>query len=126
MLKPANLFRMMTEFIFILLGGFLIWIGLNNRFLDSQDFHPQRPAWLGVGVALIYWGVRAWVKTSRAASTSERTVARLGGASLALVGLMMLVLVAVEFRWAGVVLAAAGGILALRGLLGAVLSLRTD
>jgi hypothetical protein len=30
MLTPANLFRMMTEFIFILLGGFLIWMGLRR------------------------------------------------------------------------------------------------
>jgi hypothetical protein len=126
MLNPTNLFRMMTEFIFILLGGFLIWLGLNNRFLDPADFHPQRPAWLGVGAALIYWGVRAWVKTTRAARTSDRTIARLGGGSLVLVGFMMLALVALEFRWAGIFLATAGAVLALRGLLGAVLSLRTD
>jgi hypothetical protein len=126
MLSPANLFRMMTEFIFILLGSFLVWLGLNNRFLDPPGFHPQRPAWLGVGAALIYWGVRAWVKTARAARTSERTIARLGGASLVLVGFMMLALVALEFRWAGIVLATAGAVLALRGFLGAVLSLRSD
>jgi len=126
MIKPANLFRMMTEFIFILLGGFLVWLGLNNRFLDPPNFHPPRPAWLGVGVALTYWGVRAWVKTSRAARTPERTVSRVGGGSLALVGFMMLALVVLEFRWAGLVLAAAGAVLVLRGLLGAVLSLRAD
>lgn len=126
MIKPANLFRMMTEFIFILLGGVLVWLGLNNRFLDPPDFHPPRPAWLGLGAALIYWGVRAWVKTSRGARTSERAIARVGGASLALVGLMMLALVILEFRWAGIVLAIAGTVLALRGFLAAVLSLRTD
>ena len=51
---------------------------------------------------------------------------RLGGASLVHVGFMMLALVAVQFRWVGTVLAITGGILALRGLVGAVLSLRTD
>jgi hypothetical protein len=119
MLSPANLFRMMTEMIFVLLGGFLIWVGLNSRF----TFDPRKPAWLGLGVVLVYWGVRAWMKAQRAARTAERTVARVGGASLALVGLMMLGLLYVEFRWVGTVLAMAGGILVLRGLASAVLSL---
>jgi hypothetical protein len=123
MLNPANLFRMMTEFIFILLGGFLIWLGLNNRF---QFFNPKSPAWLGLGAVLIYWGARAWTKTARAARTSERTVARIGGTSLILVGFLMLGLVVVQVRWVGTALALAGGILALRGLAAAVLSLRMD
>jgi hypothetical protein len=122
MLNPANLFRMMTEMIFVLLGCVLVMLGLSNRFM----FNPRSPAWLGLGVVLVYWGARAWVKTARAARTSERTVTRVGGASLVLVGFMMLGLVAVEFRWVGTVLAIAGGILAVRGLAGAVLSLRRD
>jgi len=126
MLSPANLFRMLTEFIFILLGGFLVWLGLSNRFLDPPNFNPRSPAWLGLGAVLIYWGARSWVKTSRAARTADRTVARVGGASLIVVGFMMLALVALEFRWVGIVLAAAGVVLAARGLLAAALSLRTD
>jgi hypothetical protein len=126
MVNPANLSRMVSEFIFILLGGFLVWLGLNNRFLNPPNFNPRSPAWLGLGAALIYWGARAWVKTARAARRADRLVARVGGASLVLVGAMMLALVGLEFRWVGVVLAIAGGVLALRGLLAAVLSLRTD
>ena len=122
--SPANLFRMMTEFIFILLGGVLVWIGLSGR-LDPRNFNPRGPAWLGLGAVLIYWGARTWAKTARAARTSDRVVARVGGASLALVGLMMLSVSLVEFRWVGLVFAAAGAILALRGILAAVLSLRT-
>jgi hypothetical protein len=49
-----------------------------------------------------------------------------GGASLILVGVMMLSLMFVEFRRVGIVFAAAGMILALRGMLAAVLSLRAD
>ena len=126
MQNPANLFRMISEFIFILLGGFLVWLGLSNRFLNPPNFNPRSPAWLGLGAALIYWGARAWVKTARAARTADRTVARVGGASLVLVGVMMLALVGLEFRWVGIVLAVAGAVLALRGFLAAVLSLRTD
>jgi hypothetical protein len=125
MLNPANLSRMVTEFIFILLGGVLVWIGISGR-LDPYTFNPRKPAWLALGAALIYWGARTWTKTARAARTSDRVVAQVGGVSLAVVGLLMLSLVLVEIRWAGYVFAAAGMILALRGILAAVLSLRTD
>jgi hypothetical protein len=122
MLNPANLFRMMTEIVFVLLGCVLVVLGLTHRFM----FNPRSPAWLALGAVLIYWGARAWMKTTRAARTSERNVARVGGASLILVGFLMLVLVAVEFRFVGLVLAAAGVILASRGLAAALLSLRMD
>jgi hypothetical protein len=89
-------------------------------------FNPRSPTWLGLGVVLIYWGARSWTKMTRAASTSDRTVTRIGAASLVLVGFMMLALAEVEFRLVGAVLAIAGAILALRGLAGAVLSLRMD
>ena len=125
MLNPANMFRMMTEFIFILLGGFLVWLGLSGR-LDPGNFKPRGPVWLGLGAVLIYWGARTWAKTARAARTSDRTVAQVGGASLILVGLMMFSLLLVEFRRVGIIFAAVGTILALRGILAAVLSLRTD
>jgi hypothetical protein len=125
MLKPANLFRIMTEFIFVLLGGVLAWLGLSGR-LELGNFNPRGPAWLGLGAVLIYWGARSWAKTARARRTSDRTVAQVGGASLILVGLMMLSLAFVEFRLVAIVFIAAGTILALRGIVAAVLSLRTD
>ena len=126
MLSPNRLFRMMTEFIFILLGGVLVWLGLNNRFFVASAMNSRSPAWLGLGAALIFWGVRAWVKTARAARTADRMVMRIGGASLVLVGFMMVGLAVFKFQWMGTVLAAAGGVLALRGFVAAVLSLRTD
>jgi hypothetical protein len=118
----ASLLRMTNEVIFVLLGGLLMWVGLSNRFM----FDPRKPAWLGLGVVLVYWGARAWIKTQRAARTAERTAVRVGGASLAIVGLMMLSLIFVEVRWAGTMLALAGGILVLRGLFSAGLWLRMD
>jgi hypothetical protein len=53
-------------------------------------------------------------------------VARVGGASLVLVGCMMLSLAFLEFQWVGIALASAGAVLALRGFVSAVLSLRAD
>jgi hypothetical protein len=122
MLSPANLFRMLSEFLFILLGGILVWLGLSNRFM----FNPRSPAWLGLGAVLVYWGARAWTKTMRAARTSDRAVERIGGTSLILVGFMMLSVGVIEIRWIGTALAVAGGILALRGLVAAILSLRMN
>src|ERR1700694_3860886 len=118
---PASLLRMTNEMIFVLLGGLLVGVGLSSRFM----FDPRKPAWLGLGAVLVYWGARSWMKTKRAARTADRTAMRVGGASLAIVGLMMVGLVFVDFRWVGTVLAMAGGILVLRGLVSAVLSLRT-
>jgi hypothetical protein len=122
MLSPANLFRMMTEMIFVLLGGILAWVGLSSRFI----FDPRKPAWLGLAAVLVYWGARSWMKTQRAARTGERTVVRVGGASLAIVGVMMLGVAFLQFRRVGMVLAMAGGILVLRGLVSAALSLLAD
>ena len=119
---PASLLRITNEMIFVLLGGLLVWVGLNSRFM----FDPRKPAWLGLGAVLVYWGLRAWMKTQRAARTAERMTVRVGGASLAIVGIMMLSLVFVQFRWVGTILAMAGGILIIRGLVSAALSLRTD
>jgi hypothetical protein len=119
---PASLLRMTNELIFVLLGGLLIWVGLSNRFM----FDPRKPAWLGLGVVLVYWGSRAWMKTKRAARTADRMAVRIGGASLAIVGLMMLSLVLVELRWAGTMLALTGGVLVLRGLFIVGLSLRME
>ena len=125
MINPANLVRMMTEFIFILLGGFLVWLGLSGRMV-AGNFNPRGLAWLGLGAVLVYWGARTLAKTARAARTAQRTVAWVGAISLILVGLIMLSLAFVEFRLVGIVFAVAGGILALRGILAAILSLRTD
>jgi len=122
MVSPANLFRMMTEMIFVLLGGLLVFLGLSHRFA----FNPRSPAWLGLGAVLVYWGARALTKTTRAARTADRMVARVSGISLVLVGFLMLGLVALDPNWKGLVLSVAGAILALRGLAGAILSLRTD
>ena len=120
MLTPVNLFRMLNELIFVLLGGLLMWLGLANRiFVD-----PRRPAWLVLAAVLIIWGVRAWMKTSLIAVRGLRAVARIRGASLALVGVLMISLVWLDFRWAGVALAVAGAILIARGLAAAVLALR--
>jgi hypothetical protein len=118
MLNPANLFRLMTELIFVLLGGFLVWFGLAH----PARFNPPRPAWQLLGAIVVIWGIQALWRTLRAARTIDRTATRVAGASLVLVGLLMLGLVYAEFRWVGTILSITGGVLVLRGLAGSVLA----
>jgi hypothetical protein len=117
---PLQLFRVLNELIFVLLGGLLVWLAANGRYL----FDPRRPAWLLLGALLIAWGVSAWMRTRRYATAGARALERIRGASLALVGALMISLAWMTLRWTGLTLGAAGGILILRGLTSAALSLR--
>ncbi|MGB6199348.1 MAG: hypothetical protein WBF35_07365 [Candidatus Acidiferrales bacterium] len=121
MLTPAHMFRTLNELIFVLLGGLMVWLGLAYHFL----FDPRRPGWLLLGALVILWGVRGWWRAPRIAVAALRAIARIRGASLILVGALMISLVWVEFRWTGVALAVAGGILIARGLACAGLAMRT-
>jgi len=122
MVTPANLVRMITEMVFVLLGSLLAWAGFTSRI----PVDPRGLGWVLLAIVLIYWGARAWVRTERAARTADRRAARIGGASLVLVGCLMIALNFVELRWFGITLAVAGGILIVRGLAGAIIALRGD
>ncbi len=125
MLSLAKLFRLLTESVFVLLGVLLVWVAMTGRY-----FFPRRaPAWIGLGAFLIYlgafliyWGLRAGWRTGQTASPRESLVR---GASLALVGAMMLGIAWLPFAWVAPLLGAAGAILVLRGLVTAVLVARS-
>ncbi len=121
MLSPAKLFRLVTELIFVLLGLFLVWFTASGRLVFA--FHSMRRSapWIGLGVFLIYWGLRA---VQRAGRSSNRSDDRVRGGSLALVGLLMLGISWLPFGWVAPLLGAAGGILILRGVASAVLVAR--
>ena len=117
MLNPANLFRLVNELLFVLLGALLIWVAATGRYF----FNRRAPAWIGLGAFLVYWGLRAWWRAGRGVSGREATVR---GGSLALVGAMMLGIAWLPFRWSPLLLGAAGGILAVRGLVSTALVVR--
>ncbi len=117
MLSPANLFRLLNELIFVLLGALLIWVAATGRYF----FNPRAPAWIALGAFLVYWGLRAWWRSGR---KSPRREAAVRGSSLALVGGMMLGIAWLPFGWSALLLGAAGGILAVRGLVSAALVAR--
>jgi hypothetical protein len=117
MLTPERLFRLMIELIFVLLGFLVVWLGLVRRIY--VDRHGA--AWLILGVALIVWGLRALYSPGQWWLRWENWTR---GLSLALLGVLMLMISRVPFLWVGPMLAAGGGLLILRGMIAASLILR--
>jgi len=115
MASPANLFRLLSEFILLLLGALLLLIALTRRV-----GLPARPAALiFLGVLFMYWGIRGWMRRE---PDSGRAQTHLRGGSLLLVGLLVLAIPLLPLRDANLLLGTAGGVLVLRGLVGAFLS----
>ena len=116
-LSPPNLFRLLNEFIILLLGALLILLAANRGVA-----RPARPsAMIALGVLLIYWGLRARLR--RQPSEASTTV-NLRCGSLILVGIFILAIPLLPLRYADILLALAGGVLVLRGVLGGILSAR--
>jgi len=113
MLRPERLLRMIIEFIFVLLGLLLVWLGLAGPIYGrTVDRHGL--GWKILSVALILWGLRAlpW----------RRHWTR--GLSLVVLGVLMLLITQAPFSWVGPMLAAGGAVLSLRGIIGSGLILR--
>jgi predicted membrane channel-forming protein YqfA (hemolysin III family) len=117
-LSPAYLFPLLNEIVFVLLGVLLVFIALSRRF--SAPRHSI--AWMALGVILLYWGLRIWIRAMR---TQPRWPSRVRAASLALVGAIVLGIAFLPFSFAAPLLAVAGGILALRGVVSVVILART-
>jgi hypothetical protein len=116
-LSPAYLFPLLNELVFALLGVLLVFITLLRRF--SLPRHSI--AWIGLGVILLYWGLRIWIRSTR---TQPRLPSEIRAASLALVGAIVLGIAILPYSFAAPLLAAAGGILVLRGLASMVIFAR--
>jgi hypothetical protein len=116
-----QLFRLLNEMVFMLVGALLLWVGLFGRYL----FNARGVGWLVVTAAVIFWGLRTWFQASGVRGRGERAATRIAGGSLAIVGILLLSLGWAPFRLAGLLLAAAGGIFVLRGLITAVIMARS-
>jgi hypothetical protein len=117
MLTPQQMLRITIELIFVLLGGLVVWLGLTGHIL----FDRRKPGWLVLSVAVILWGVRALYKPGQWWSRAEQWTR---GLSLTLLGLVMLAISRAPFPWVGPLLAFAGFVLIIRGLIGSALILR--
>ncbi|HEY2460864.1 MAG TPA: hypothetical protein VGI16_08650 [Candidatus Acidoferrum sp.] len=119
MLTPQRYLGAVVEIIFVLLGGLVVWLGLTEHIF----FDRHRLPWLVLSIALILWGLRAMYKPARFWVAGERWTR---GISLTLLGIVMLAISRVPFLWVGRLLAVAGLLLVLRGLIGASLMLRSQ
>jgi hypothetical protein len=117
MLTPERLLRLMIEVIFLLLGILVIWLGVEQRIYVDRHSIP----WLILSVALILWGLRALPRQGQWWARWENWTR---GLSLTLLGVLMLLISRSPFSWVGPTLAAGGGLLAVRGLIGSILILR--
>lgn len=117
MVIPQNLFKLLSEFIVLLLGALLILLSVSGRV-----GLPARPvALIALGVVFVYWGARAGTRPD---AKTSRLEARIRAGSLALVGIAVLAIPFLSVRYAPLLLSVAGAVLVLRGLLGAVFSFR--
>jgi hypothetical protein len=121
MLTPQQVLRITIEVIFVLLGALVTWLGLSGHVLVSFLNERQRPGWLVLSVAVMLWGLRALYKPVQWWSRIE-TWTR--GLSLILLGAVMLAISRVPFTWVGPLLAVAGVLLTMRGLIGVALVFR--
>ena len=118
MLTPQSALRLMIELIFVLLGVLVIWLALTGRILVERN----KPSWsILSGALLILWGLRALYGPNKWWARWENWTR---GLSLVLLGVVMLIVSRVPFLWIAPLFAAAGVLLALRGIIGAALVFR--
>jgi hypothetical protein len=113
--STTQLFRLMNEVVFVLLGALLAWAAFTGHYY----FDPRSMMWLLLAGLLVAYGAVAMMWSS-----GPRSIAIVRGGSLIIVGLIMLSLSHVILRWVGPMLIFAGATLAARGLIVAVLVMR--
>jgi hypothetical protein len=110
----ANLFRLLSEFIVLLLGALLIVVAISR-----PVGVPASPlALLILGIALIYCGARVWI---RPGAETSRLHARIRGGSLLLVGICVAAIRWLPLRDESLLLGLSGAVLVIRGLAGGIL-----
>src|SRR4029077_6601316 len=103
MQSTANLFRLLNEFIMLLLGALLVLLAASHRIAMPE----RRGLWFALGAAMVLWGLRSGMRSSpksistprptnapnsvsTAVSKSAPEHAAIRGGSLILVGIMIL------------------------------------
>lgn len=117
MRSPAEILRVLIEFVFILLGSMVLWVAVTGRYF----FDRRSGLWMALGAVLLLFGARSFWRARQSATAPED---RIRGASHALIGLMMLGVATLPFGFEGPLLGIAGGILIVRGLASAVMIMR--
>jgi len=116
MAAGVNLFRLVNEFIVLLLGALLILIAATRTVGVS---HPA--VMMILGVVFIMWAARAW---SRPGPKESRILAGIRAGSLAIVGVLLIAIPLLSLSHESLLLGTAGAVLVVRGMVGGLLSLR--
>jgi hypothetical protein len=117
MITPQSALRLMIEVIFVLLGGLMVWLALTGRITVER----HNPLWFILSAALILWGLYALYGPNKWWARWENWTR---GLSLVLLGAVMLAITQAPFLWIGPLLAIAGIVMCLRGIIGASLAFR--
>jgi len=116
MAQRPNFLFVMSEFIVMLLGGLLILLSI----LRTIGV-PSRPVVIILGVIVVYWALRAWMR-KEPMSARLQTDVRAG--SLAILGLLMITIALAPLSFANLLVRLAGCVLLARGLIAMMLALR--
>lgn len=117
MITPQSALRLMIEVIFVLLGGLMVGLALTGRITVER----HKPSWFILSAALILWGLRALYGPNKSWARWEHWTR---GLSLLLLGAVMLAITQAPFLWIAPLLAIAGVVVCLRGIIGASLAFR--
>lgn len=113
-----NLFRLLNEFIVLLLGGILVLLSATHRL--ALPSHPG--VTIVLGFIFVFWAARAWARPAPGEGLAL-TVVRAG--SLGMVGVLLIAIPLLDLKQADLLIGVAGAVLVIRGLIGAGLSFRT-
>jgi hypothetical protein len=107
-----------SEVVILALGLLLAIMAIGGRF----NLPAGLTLWLVVGVLLLIWGGRPWMRSGRYVRPSGRVMQWVRGGSLVLAGALMIAMAWMPLGREGLMLTLVGGILAVRGAIGAALS----
>lgn len=117
MLQPGKLLRLIVELAFVMLGLLLAQVAV----MGQLGFDRRSPLWLGAAALVLVFGAKALVAVGRAATKWEQSIR---GASLTMLGLLMLTIAWAPQGMVRTLLFAGGAVLIARGIASAILILR--
>jgi hypothetical protein len=118
MFSAAALWKVANEVVVFLCGALLVLVAVTGRF----GVNRQSQAWIALGAFLFVIGVRAMLRAGRYVTRWQHYVR---GGSFVLAGLLMLTITLASDDLTRPLLIAAGAVLAARGLINAVLVVRS-
>jgi hypothetical protein len=111
--ETLNPFRLLSEFILLCLGALLLVIAVSGRV--AMRVNPI--GLILIAILFLYMAARAWTKPEEGVTRAQTYIR---AASLAIVGIVLLNIALFHSKYSMVLLAIAGAVLIVRGLLTAI------